>query len=418
MLIAASWSWLIWVGVFAIIWIYVYRTLSGTIQVTNKMKDGRGRLPVVLDEKNPQYPLETTALSEGEYAGHPYEARFHSGEGVRPPFLVVSWFAPSAYCFTVIRNRPSECPKSFLARFMIKRVLTGDQSFDDDFRVYAHGSTAPLEPCLQSPELRAAVRRLFDLGFTCLRSDGKGFDAAWPRYAGPQPVEPGLVETALSNLNMLASQAPAPTAGAGSKAINWNFAATVAMILATLGLLLLIHILRARGQAVVPDYHGTRVILLSGLSLGVLAAAWVIWRFRRTRPVFLLVFFSLFAAMFSLVSVGATYMCLNAQLDRGPESRYLQPIIAYGYKHDPTPSYYVDVQHWLAGQASQRVLISKQEYEQIAGLVEESDEAGVYLEVTIRPGYFGSPWISSYELVEESPDDEPEPLPAPSGRRT
>lgn len=122
--------------------------------------------------------------------------------------------------------------------------------------------------------------------------------------------------------------------------------------------------------------------------------------------------------MFSLVSVGATYMCLNAQLDRGPESRYLQPIIAYGYKHDPTPSYYVDVQHWLPGQASQRILISKQEYEQIAGLVEESDEAGVYLEVTIRPGYFGSPWISSYELVEESPDDEPEPLPAPSGRRT
>lgn len=85
MLLALSWSWLIWVGVFAIIWIYMYRTLSGTIQVTNKMKDARGRLPVVLDEKNPQYPLETTALSEGEYAGHPYEARFHSGEGVCPP---------------------------------------------------------------------------------------------------------------------------------------------------------------------------------------------------------------------------------------------------------------------------------------------------------------------------------------------
>lgn len=409
MLFALSWFPLVAVGVSVIIVICIHRMLAGMVRRANAMADARGRLPVVIDEKDPQRRLETTALSDGEYAGHAYEARLHSGEGARPPFLFVSLFAPSTCCFTVVRHRPSEVPRGFLARITMKRILTGNRSFDDDFRVDAFGATSPLEPCFQSPAVQAAVRRLFDLGYTYVRSDGKGFDAAWTLYAGPQPAEPVLVEQTLSALNDLASQcpAPAPATTAAPKSSWGDSKTTLAMVAIGLVVVILVGFVRVHYQSVVPDHQGTRTMLLGGLALGAVLAVAIIWRFRRTRSILFLVIFSLLAAPVGLVSVGVVHSILNVHLDRGPESRHVQRIVAWGHEGGLVPSYCVDVRHWLRGAEPQRVFISKQVYEQIAKAEEASERAGVYMEINTRPGRFGSPWISSYRLIQEPSDDEP-----------
>lgn len=409
MLFALPWSSLVWVGVFVVVVICIHRALSGMVRRTNAMKDARGRLPVVIDEKNPQRGLETTALSDGEYAGHAYEARLHSGEGVRPPFLFVSLFTSSACCFTVVRHRPSEVPRNLLARITMKRVLTGDQSFDDDFRVDAFGATAPLEPCFQSPEVQAAVRRLFDLGYTYVRSDGKGFDAAWTLYAGPQPAEPVLVKETLSALNDLASQCPAtiPATAAATKSSWGNSKATLAMLAVGLVWVILVAFFRVHYQSVEPDHQGMRTMLLGGLALGAVLAFAVIWRFRRTRSILFLVVFSLLAASIGPVCVGVVRSILNVHLDRGPESRHVQRVVGWGWENRLVPSHFVDVRHWLRGAEPQRVFISKQVYEEIAKAEESSEGAGVYMEVNTRPGRLGSPWISSYRLIEAPAVDEP-----------
>ena len=328
---------------------------------------------------------------------------------MRPPFLFVSLFAPSACCFTVVRRRPSEVPRNLLARITMKRVLTGDPSFDDDFRVDAFGATAPLEPCFQSAEVQAAVRRLFDLGYTYVRSDGKGFDAAWTLYAGPQPAEPVLVEETLSALNDLASQCPAPVpATTPAPESSWgDFKALLAAIAVCLVLVILVGFFRVHYQSVVPDHQGTRTVLLGGLALGAVLAVAIIWRFRRTRSILFMVVSSLLAALLGLFSVGVVHSILNVHLDRGPESRHVQRIVAWGYEGGLASSYFVDVRHWLRGAKPQRVFISKQVYEQIAKAEESSEDAGVYMEINTRPGRLGSPWISSYRLIEEPAVDEP-----------
>ena len=408
-LFTLSWSWLVGVGVFVVMVICIHRALSGMVCRSNAMKDSRGRLPVVVDETNPQHKLEMTALADGKYAGHAYEARWHSGHGVRPPFLFVSLFAPSACCFTVVRHRPSEVPRGFLARIMMKRFLTGDQSFDDDFRVDAFGATAPLEQCFHSPQARAAVRRLFDLGYTYVRSDGNGFDAAWTLYAGPQPAEPVLVEEALLALNDLASQCPTPVrATTPAPKSSWGDSkAILGLIAVGFTLTILVAFYRTCYQYVVPDHQGTRTMLLGGLGLGAVLGTAIIRRFRRTRSILFMVWASLLAILIGMVSVGVVHSSLNAHLDRGPESQHVQRVVGWGYENRLVPSYFVDVEHWLCGAKPQRVFISKQEYEQIAAAVESSEDAGVYIEVNTRPGRFGSPWISSYRLIEEPADDEP-----------
>lgn len=409
MLFALSWSLLVGLGVFVAMVICIHRALSGMVRRTNAMKDDRGRLPVVIDEKNPRRRLETTALSDGEYAGHAFEARLNSGEGMRQPFLFVSLFAPSACCFTVVRHRPSEALRGFLARTTMKRILTGEQSFDDDFRVDAFGASAPLESCFQSTEVRAAIRRLFDLGYTYVRSDGKGFDAAWTLYAGPQPAEPVLLEETLSALNDLSSQCPTPIpATTPVPKSSWREPnATLAVLAIGLVLVMLVGFFRARYQSVVPDHQGTRRVLLGGLALGAVLAVAIIWRFRRTRSILFMVVSSLLAILLGMVAVGVVQSSLNVHLDRGPESRHVQRVVGWGHENELVPSYFVDVRHWLCDAKPQRVFISKQEYEQIAKAVESSEDVGVYMEVNTRPGRFGSPWISSYRLIEEPADDEP-----------
>ncbi len=47
--------------------------------------------------------------------------------------------------------------------------------------------------------------------------------------------------------------------------------------------MLMAEVTRTRYSPVAPDYHGTNVILLGGLIIGVLVTAGVIRRFRRTR---------------------------------------------------------------------------------------------------------------------------------------
>jgi len=170
------------------------------------------------------------------------------------------------------------------------------------------------------------------------------------------------------------------------------------VLLIPVALMLLLEIVRIRYQPVVPGDRGTYAILLGGLIIGGFATAWIIRRFRRTRPAGVIVVLFVIAMVYGTACFGAIFGTLNGLLDRGPESHYVQRIVAVGRR-------YVEVEHWLPNEPPQRIFINKQQHQQIVRGLEESGEAGGYLEVTTRPGCFGAPWISSCRLTRGLPEN-------------
>ncbi len=350
-------------------------------------------------------PGSRVTAQGGYWVEHPrgrYYYRVQPASRYQPSALVVALPVATALHFRVRREGGME---RWFKRIGVNREMSiGVERFDAAFYLDASDPEA-LQRLLQVPEVRVRVERLFAHAYAELDLTGGWLRALFTPAPGAGVIGPALLDPAVETLHMLATllgegadghtpevdepPAYAPYAPNG----GWTLRRVVAYLIPIV-LLVAAPILLAFGIVdyppldATPFWHGA----LLGLPLW-LPLLWVSVRLLRgaayshtdvlTVGLLLLIATPLLAI--------ALLVGLNGCLDPVAAQRHPLTVAATYYtRSDRSTSYYLQVPSWRTPGALEELSVRRALYEQLA--------VGDRVEVGIRPGYLGYPWISSVQL--------------------
>lgn len=363
-----------------------------------RMSDRRGRLPAVIDPKNPTQPIPGSEKLEGAFEGVEYQSEYNPGTETSPPFMVLSVLEPSDGDFMVVKHQVAGCLGRLLKRWGVTFVKTRDEAFDDRYDVVTERTPGFAAACFRDDGHRQAVDGLFDLGATAVRNDGKGLDAIHTSFEREMDDDSSFIHQAMTHLGTL-SAGCTQIAGRrclGVQADRLKWIAAMAVPIAVMVLMFAVgnvssHLVGPR-QVDGDNAFGRLAVKLvaAPLFIWLPLSFWLVKGKSRSAE---------FLGVVWAVSIIAFYFCasmlvfdLNALLDRGPTTNRIQAVIALS-ANDTATGYQIQVPSWRENTAWQTIFVPRKRYEQNQ-LAFEQTEA---LKITTRPGFFGFEWISSFE---------------------
>lgn len=440
----SDWPWWVWVLVFLVAWNIAYRLVRRVQYVGDDQKDEHGRLPAVVNSRDPKRPVHTLPVASGVHDGAPYEVRRYPGDDTVQPFLVVSRIGPAGWPYVVLRRGPIRGELNRMVRSMFWSLRTGDAAFDREFVIRSTGKGAWLSGVLSSPRWRESVTRLFDMGCTVVRSDGLGVDVLWMPFPPEVSDHPQIEE--LDDEGEWAAESPAPASAAPAddpariqialsclaqllsvdenaetvpvRASKWRAIVVLIASVATLATALLLFAAWGRDRYSLvgtPDPR-TLSILGPGVVIGVVLMGLLCRRLRRvfSRPPQVMIF--LFGTLFCMVATGMGLLTANAVLDRKPATVRVQRVVSV--ESDESGRVSALVEPWGGPEVPFHIPLPRDRGEQLKALflVAATESPVVNLEITTKPGFFGWEWIQQVKVnsgnkVETQGSAVPHPLP-------
>lgn len=379
------------IGVALAIWAIVYAR-----RVLKRMRDKRGRLPAVVDEKRPDRVIEGSTKREGVYQGVEYQLEYHPGKEDFPPFLVVSVLEETDGDFMVTRSEEKGWFRRKLKQWGVSYVKTGDKQFDGEYDIVTESTPGFAKACLAGEELRGPVKALFETGFTALRNDGKGIDAIWTQLPEGHSLSQSFLEGAVAQLASLVQGwgtiRTRRFLGIRADTLGWNLGLIVPFLIAFsmfADMLLAVGGRTPAASQVDADSIPIWFVLMfvAPLLLLWLAVLFFLAKGRYNSHAYLAVVGSVTCIVFYFG--GSVHLfTLNAALDRGEPTAHVELIHGFA-PTDSGSGYDIVVPAWLAPDQSETIFVSNEEYEEDAWAYDNA----VGLEITTKPGYFGFEWI-------------------------
>jgi hypothetical protein len=384
------WSMVPYVGIAVLLYIILRRS-NVFISVP---RDRHGRLPAVLDSRG--RPLEVSVLAE--QANPAYEVRQYHDDERNGPFLWVSLYLPTPVEFSVDVTVVKD---SLLIRLLSWRVRSGHDDFDGRYTIRSMGSQGAVRAMLESEACRAAIERLFALGFTGLRSDGKGLDAIGRPCLLDGQIDSSVIEATVEHLRTIADSSQSPETTAQHSSPVREPLATIFIIFIPIVIgFVLAHFATGRFQRVEGASNIMGLAFPIALVPAALFALYLWTRMRRLQYGRIAMILASAVAIL-MTWAGSTFgiVALNAVLDRGQPTVHIQRLVDFGIADRDRP--YVDVVPWYDdAENAQRLWITRSEHDLLASIIFDFPfDSGIEVEIGSKPGYFGYEWIESYHLL-------------------
>ncbi|HNQ51192.1 MAG TPA: hypothetical protein PKL03_07115 [Candidatus Omnitrophota bacterium] len=185
----------------ALIWMFILVDLS------NRTRKVRQKL-FLLKQQVPDSVLAVFFVScglKGSVSGVPFSITVTPGGNRSSPKIVIACARKTPFKLVILRNEPQS---DFFARLAHIPVLsavrkTNDPHFDTRFCIYSHNTT-DVTGYFYNSARKAAVQKIFDLGYTVLEFKGAAVTARKHEYDAEQDLQADVLKTALDKVIVLA----------------------------------------------------------------------------------------------------------------------------------------------------------------------------------------------------------------------
>jgi hypothetical protein len=384
-------------SLFVILLVFMFRSRRRF----KRMRNEEGRMPAVVDERQPSQRIETSTKFERTVEGTAYQCEVHPQTEEIAAYLVVTIIQKTNGDFSIGKTQEGAQP-GWLKRWAITHVQTEDESFNADFDVITDRTPAFATESLRSATARDAVRKLFGMGVQLIRNDGLGIDLIWPDYCSDMAIET-VIDSAAIELRKLTDcclEAPEHQRRWLIRE-KWHIQTAVAVpFLAVFSNFLVIALSAITGTSAravdesITHWWFEVLVSLPFIALWIIILYWMLKGRSNSAALLLTLWITSGIAMF--FSCSMWIFTLNAQLDSSPGTSIVQPIVDFRQTYS---GYDIDVLFWHSDRPFKRIFVSNADYAQDRLAFMRCDS----LVIETKPGYFGYEWISSVKPAEGMP---------------